>query len=137
MSAPPSLLSYIRPVTANRTALLQLTPMKMAIIGAIVVVLVILLIVYMRKPAAAPAPDTKPTVSKFTGSWTVYTLPGCPACIKQKQILNQLAITQYRLVECKGPECPGITSFPTWVADNGTKRVGMQSSADLKSMGLY
>lgn len=122
---------------------------------AVLVVVIVLLILYLvarRGPASegmASGPALGETLTKK--SWVLYTLKGCPACVRQEEILHgnggfraTIMVDRSRKViggEYQGPPPLALSSpvfnegFPLWYnARTEEVRVGIQNEAQLKAM---
>lgn len=101
------------------------------LIGVAVIVLVMLLLISLLWAGR--------TLSHRLASrgWAVYSLPTCPACRLQDQILGDPHYGRRNV--CGGRDqvgaCPSLPAFPFWFNElTGEMREGVQTRAELREM---
>lgn len=64
---------------------------------------------------------------------TLYVLPNCEECLKQKQVFGS-SFSQVNYVDCTNyKSCLKLNSFPSWII-NGTLVEGLKSLEELKNI---
>ncbi|ABI47406.1 hypothetical protein [Synechococcus sp. CC9311] len=91
---------------------------------------------------AAASPDPAELADHLSSSKAMYYGSWrCPACIKQTELFGDAA-NKLPYVECAKPkEMPAqaaacqtaeIRAYPTWILENGQRRIGVQTLEQLK-----